>query len=68
MTPEDAKKLLHFPDNCTAQINPVGKDCYRVNIYEKIVVEGSVVPHIRMIHSNYVCLTKDGYKDFTLSK
>ena len=68
MTPDEAKELLKFPDNCTAQINPVGKDCYRVNIYEKHTTSDCVVPHTRMARSAYVCLTKDGYKDFTLSK
>lgn len=68
ITLAEVKTLLEFPDNCTAQINPVGNDCYRINIYEKIIVEGSVVPHTSMIHSNYVCMTKDGYKDCTLSK
>lgn len=68
MTPDEAKELLKFPDNCTAQINAVGNDCYRINIYEKYKPVDSLFTLTRIARSAYVCMTKDGYKDFTLSK
>lgn len=68
MTPTEAKNLLKYSDDCSVIIHPVGKECFRVNIYEKYKPDGSFFTLTRIIRSAYVCMTENGYKDFTLSK
>lgn len=67
MTPSDVKELLGLADNCTAQINSVGNDCYRVNIYEKVKKEGSFMVTSSMIKSYYIRFDGTKYIDETLS-
>lgn len=54
MTPLEAKNLLGFADNCTAQINFVGNDCYRINIYKKVKEEDSIMFVNSIVSSHYI--------------
>lgn len=67
MTPSDVKELLGLADNCTAQINSVGNDCYRVNIYQKIKKEGSFMVTSSMVKSYYIRFDGTKYIDETIS-
>lgn len=66
MTPLEAKELMGFADNCFAQINDVGLGCYRVNIYEKTIEEGSVVHKTKIIKSAYFRFEDGVYIDKTI--
>jgi hypothetical protein len=66
MTPNDAKSLLNYPDNCSVNIKDVGNSCFRVNVYEKFYVDDSVVPRMRLRESAYCKYTEDGYKNITI--
>jgi hypothetical protein len=66
MTPADVKELLGLADNCTAQINDLGQGNFRVNIFEKIMEEGSVVQKNRIIRSAYITFENGVYVDKTI--
>lgn len=66
MTQSDVKELLGLADNCTAQINPLGNDCYRVNIYEKIKKEVSFIITSSMVNSYYIRFDGTKYINETL--
>lgn len=41
-------------DNITCIIKSVGDDKFRVNVYQKYYVDGSIIPRQKMITSRYI--------------
>ena len=71
MDENDVREVLfekNLPENSSIQIKPVGNNCYRVNVFEKIASKDLCVIGSRLYTSAYICLTDSGYKDFTLRK
>lgn len=64
---EDVKRVLGIKNNSkiTISIKHVGEDRYRVNVYEKYYVDGSVIPRSRIKSSHFLC-NRDELKDITL--
>jgi len=68
MTKEQAKEFLGVADNCTIQVNSVGNDCYRVNIYEKIEDKNNVIHTAKLTKSYYIKQDNNSFTDITISK
>jgi len=68
MTKEQAKEFLGVADNCTAKVNSVGNSCYRVNVYEKTMNEGSIMHTTVLSKSYYIRQDGDKFTDITISK
>ena len=71
MEENDVREVLrdrNLPENCSIHIRPVGNNCYRINVYEKIATKNLCVIGSRIYTSAYVCLTDDGFKDCTIGK
>lgn len=69
MTPSDSdiENLIKIKknNNITFITKSVGDEKYRLNVYEKYTVDGSIVPRSRLITSRYLC-NKSGLRDMTL--
>jgi len=60
------RKSLNISDSSEVTIASVGVDRYRINVYDKSFIEGSVVPRTTLSSSYFVEIKEEVLTDLTI--